>query len=83
MPILDEPIRTLVPNLVYAGSGREVRLVIVGGRVLMRDGVFLTDGDQAIREQAQLEAQKVARRVAADPLNQELALLKPMAQGYL
>ena len=25
LPIIDEPIRTLVPNLIYAGTGKEVR----------------------------------------------------------
>jgi 5-methylthioadenosine/S-adenosylhomocysteine deaminase len=29
----------LVPNLVYAGSGHEVKTVIVAGRVLMRDHI--------------------------------------------
>ena len=83
LPVLDEPVRTIVPNLVYAGTGREVRTVLVDGQILMRDGVMLTIDDRAVREQAQLEAQKVARRVAADPLHQGLALLEPMAQGQL
>jgi 5-methylthioadenosine/S-adenosylhomocysteine deaminase len=83
LPVLDEPVRTIVPNLVYAGTGREVRTVLVDGQILMRDGVMLTIDDQAVREQAQLEAQKVAHRVSADPLHQGLALLAPMAQGQL
>jgi 5-methylthioadenosine/S-adenosylhomocysteine deaminase len=83
LPVLDEPIRTIVPNLVYAGTGREVRTVMVDGQILLRDGVVQTVDDQTIREQAQLEAQKVARRVAADPLHRELALLIPMAQEKL
>ena len=83
LPILDEPVRTIVPNLIYAGTGREVRTVMVDGQILMRDGLVLTVDDQAIREEAQLEAQKVARRVAADPVHRGLALIKPMALGQL
>lgn len=83
LPVLDEPVRTIVPNLVYAGTGREVRSVMVDGQFLIREGTILAVNDAAIREQAQLEAQKVARNVAADPIHQELALLKSMVQGQL
>jgi len=37
-----EPIRTTVPNLVYAASGNEVMTVRVAGVVLVRDGKVLT-----------------------------------------
>ena len=37
LPDRDEPVRTIVPNLVYAGTGREVRTVMVDGQILMRD----------------------------------------------
>ena len=83
LPILNEPVRTIVPNLIYAGTGQEVRTVMVDGQILMRDGLILTLDDQAIRDEAQLEAQKVARRVAADPVHRGLALLEPMAHGQL
>lgn len=83
LPVLEEPVRTIVPNLVYAGTGREVRTVMIDGQIVMRDGVILTVNDEAIRKDAQIEAEKVARRVAADPDHQGLALLKPMALGQL
>ena len=83
LPVLEEPVRTIVPNLVYAGTGREVRTVMIDGQIVMRDGVILTVDDEAIRKDAQMEAEKVARRVAADPDHQGLALLKPMALGQL
>jgi 5-methylthioadenosine/S-adenosylhomocysteine deaminase len=31
-PVLEGPIRNIVPNLVYAASGHEVRTVMVAGR---------------------------------------------------
>ena len=33
LPIIDAPVRTLVPNLIYAGTGKEVQTVVVAGRV--------------------------------------------------
>ena len=82
-PVLEAPVRNIVPNLVYAGTGHEVRDVMVAGRVLVRDREVLTVDEEAIRVDAQREADAVARRVAADSVHEGLALLKPMASGQL
>ena len=83
LPTLDAPIRTIVPNLVYAGTGREVRTVMVAGRLLMHDRVLLTLDADAICMDAQAQAADVAARVTADPVHQEMALLAAMAAGQL
>ncbi len=83
LPVLEEPVRTIVPNLVYAGTGREVRTVMIDGRIVMRDGEILTLDGEVIKREAQEEAEKVARRVVADPVHRGLALLKPMALNQL
>ncbi len=83
VPTLEEPIRTIVPNLVYAGTGREVTTVMVAGRVLMRDGQMLTMETEAIVAEAQTQAKVVAGRVAADPIHKEMVLLEAMATGQL
>jgi 5-methylthioadenosine/S-adenosylhomocysteine deaminase len=82
-PVLQSPIRNIVPNLVYAASGHEVELVMVAGRVLVQQGRVLTADEAAIRDEAQTQAEQVARRVAEDPLHHELALLEPMRRGWL
>jgi 5-methylthioadenosine/S-adenosylhomocysteine deaminase len=82
-PVLESPIRNIVPNLVYAGNGHEVRLVMVAGKVLVREGVVKTADEASIRATAQQEAQALAHRVAADPVHKGMALMKPMAAGYL
>jgi 5-methylthioadenosine/S-adenosylhomocysteine deaminase len=82
-PVLEGPVRTIVPNLVYVASGHEVRTVMVAGRVLVRDGVVLAADEGAIRAEAQVQAEAVARRVAADPVHTEMALLQAMEAGQL
>lgn len=82
-PVLQSPIRNIVPNLVYAASGHEVELVMVAGRVLVQQRRVLTADEAAIRDEAQTLAEQVARRVAEDPLHHELALLEPMRRGWL
>ncbi len=82
-PVLQTPIRNIVPNLVYAASGHEVRDVMVAGRLLMRDRQLLTVDEPAVLAEARLQAEAIAGRVAADPVHAQLALLEPMAAGQL
>ena len=82
-PVLEAPIRNIVPNLVYAGSGHEVKTVMVAGRILVRDGVVLAADEGAVRAEAQEHAEAVARRVAADPVHREMVLLDAMEAGQL
>jgi 5-methylthioadenosine/S-adenosylhomocysteine deaminase len=82
-PVLTAPVRNIVPNLVYAGSGHEVRSVMVAGRFLVRGGRVLSVDEAAVLAEAQAQAEAVAARVAADPLHEELALLAPMRRGQL
>ena len=82
-PVLEAPVRNIVPNLIYAGSGHEVVTVLVAGKVLVRDGQVLTADEAAVRAEAQAQAEEVARMVVADPVHRDMALLEQMAQGQL
>ncbi|MEZ4714015.1 MAG: amidohydrolase family protein [Caldilineaceae bacterium] len=83
LPTLEAPIRNIVPNLVYAASGREVTDVMVAGHWLMRQRVLLTADEEAARVEAQEQARLLAERVAADPVHRGMALLEPMRLGQL
>jgi len=82
-PVIEMPVRNIVPNLVYAGSGHEVKTVMVAGKVLVRDGEVLGADEGAVRAEAQVQAEEIARRVAADPVHKEMALLEAMEAGLL
>jgi 5-methylthioadenosine/S-adenosylhomocysteine deaminase len=56
---------------------------MVARKVLVRDGEVLIADETAIRAEAQVQAEEVARRVAADPVHQEMALLEAMEAGQL
>jgi 5-methylthioadenosine/S-adenosylhomocysteine deaminase len=71
------------PNLVYAGSGHEVKTVMVAGNVLLQDGEVLVSDEAAVRAEAQVQSEEVARRVAVDPVHTEMALLTAMNGGML
>jgi 5-methylthioadenosine/S-adenosylhomocysteine deaminase len=82
-PVLTEPIRNIVPNLVYAGSGHEVKTVIVAGKVLVRDGEMLAADQDAVWAEAQEQAGALSERVAADPIHKGMALLEAMQKRCL
>jgi 5-methylthioadenosine/S-adenosylhomocysteine deaminase len=82
-PVLEAPVRNIVPNLVYAATGREVKMVMVAGRFLMRGGHLLSIDEDGVRAEAQEQAEAVAARVAADPDHGGMALLESMAEGNL
>ena len=70
-PVLEAPIRNIVPNLVYAGSGHEVVTVMVAGNVLVRDGEVLVADEAAVHAEAEAQAEETARRVTANPVHKE------------
>jgi 5-methylthioadenosine/S-adenosylhomocysteine deaminase len=87
-PVIGEPVCNIVSNLVYAnlvyaGSGHEVKTVMAAGKVLVRDGRVLTVDESAVRAEAQLQAEALAQRVAADPVHEGMALLAAMEAGQL
>ncbi len=83
LPALQAPLRTIVPNLVYAATGREVTTVLVDGKMLVKDGEVISMDGAAIRRDAQVQAERVAANVAADPVHKNMALLQAMADGQM
>lgn len=82
-PVLKAPVRNIVPNLVYAASGHEVKTVMVAGKIVVRDSVVTTADENAVRGEAQVQAEALAQRVAADPVHKGMALLDAMEAGWL
>ncbi len=83
-PVLVDPVRNIVPNLVYAASGHEVKTVMVAGKILMRDREVLTLDESAVQAQAQTQAEILSRRVAEDAsLHEQMALMEAMREGRL
>jgi len=57
------PVHNTVKNIVYSGSNRNVRLTMVGGKILYEDGIFHV-GDSA--EEICARAQAVTERLTRD-----------------
>lgn len=61
-PIYTDPMRNIVPNLVYAASGQEVCLSVVEGQVIYRDGCILGIDEKEVLK----ECREAAAEVGAD-----------------
>jgi hypothetical protein len=70
------------PNLVYAENGHESKTVM-SARTRVREGKVLVADEAAIRAEAQVQAEEIARCVAADPVHKGMALLEAIKAGQL
>src|SRR5580692_36988 len=60
------PIHHPVSAIVYSALGNEVTTVMIDGRFVMRDGVVSNVNEQAVRRDAQMHADDLARRTGSD-----------------
>ncbi len=60
--LFSAPTHSVVSNLVYTASGRDVRDVVVAGRVLLRDGTFTEADPGAAVAAARESAARMVRR---------------------
>jgi 5-methylthioadenosine/S-adenosylhomocysteine deaminase len=82
-PVLLDPIRNIVPNLVYAGTGHEVKTVMVAGKTVVDNYQVLTVDEARIRAEAQVQAHLLEQRVKDDPNHRKMALVNAMTAGQL
>jgi 5-methylthioadenosine/S-adenosylhomocysteine deaminase len=55
-----------VSALVYSALGHEVVMVVIDGRVVMRDGVVTSVDERAVRRSAQSHADALTARAGTD-----------------
>ena len=58
------PHHDTVNNLVYAASGSDVLLTMVDGKVLYRDGVYLTIDIEKVKDETEKRAARIQAEVA-------------------
>ena len=80
-PVLLEPARNIVPNLVYAESGSNVTLSMVAGRVIYRDRAFTLIDETETKRQVAAATQRFTDKVAADPTVNELPIVQLTRSG--
>lgn len=82
-PVLNYPIRNIVPNLVYSANGSEVDLVMIDGKIIMNDREVLTVCEKTALTEAQAAAEKVVKLSTDDILKADSDILKMVKEGLL
>ncbi|HZK01333.1 MAG TPA: amidohydrolase family protein [Anaerovoracaceae bacterium] len=77
-PVLCEPIRNVVPNLVYAGTGADVEMSIIDGKIIMEDKKILTMDEDEIIDEAQNLAQELVSRAYDELVDVDSDILRLM-----
>lgn len=81
-PVLEWPVRNIVPNLVYSARGSEVNTVIIDGNVIVDNHkVMVIDEEEAVRE-ANEAAHKLEKRLDDKPWSKSLPLARWTQEGY-
>lgn len=66
MPLYTNPMRNIVPNLVYSARGEEVSLVAVDGKIIYKDGKILTINEEEILSKVEGYAVGIGERAAEE-----------------
>ncbi len=61
-PLINKPIRNVVPNLVYSARGHEVETVMVDGEIIMEERKLKNLDEKKAISRAQTRAQELAER---------------------
>jgi 5-methylthioadenosine/S-adenosylhomocysteine deaminase len=82
-PNVSRPFHTVIPNLVYASTGAEVRDVFVDGDAVVRDGSFVDADEDAVIAAANERAARVFEEGADDWRQADSELVDRADQGWL
>lgn len=81
-PILDGPVRNIVPNLVYSCRGEEVEMVVIDGVVVVDNHELLTVDEKTAIAEANAAARRLQSELRKQPWAKNLPLAKWTAEGY-
>jgi 5-methylthioadenosine/S-adenosylhomocysteine deaminase len=66
MPVLREPVRNIVPNLVLSARGEEVAMSIIDGEVVYENGRIVTIAEDELLDRVQRVSEQVSARASSE-----------------
>ncbi len=82
-PVVLHPARNIAANLVYAETGADVRMTMVAGRVLYRDGVFTRIDQRAILRDVAAATARFEERLVADENLRSIPIVQLTEDGRI
>lgn len=81
-PLINYPVRNVVPNLVYSAKGSEVETVIIDGRIIVDNKTIITVDEKQVVKEAHKHAVEVCNK-AAEGITEDNNMFKMMQEGLL
>lgn len=66
-PVISNPRRNIIQNLIFSGSGRDVKTVIVNGKTVVKNREMQTVDEEKIRRKAQERTTDMYESIVKDP----------------
>lgn len=82
MPVLTDPVRNIVPNLVFSGRGNEVIMSIIDGNIIMEDRKVLTVNEDAILDEVQNMGEQMQAFAKEGAIKAKVGTLLLTEEGY-
>lgn len=82
-PVVSEPLKTYVPNLIYSTTGHEVSNVFIDGNAILRQDEFVDIDAEGIVEEANDRAKRVFADAEADWRAAGSELVDRVDEGWL
>lgn len=82
-PIITNPIRNIVPNLIYSANGSEVETVIIDGNIIMENRKIMTLDEKSAIIEAHKAGAEIAQRASEHIKSLETPAMDMMKKGLL
>jgi 5-methylthioadenosine/S-adenosylhomocysteine deaminase len=82
-PVVSNPLRNIIPNLVYSSTGNEVDNVIVNGQLIIAENEFTNIDERSIIQEASKRSERICESVGDDWLKTGSRMVKYHDEGWL
>ncbi len=82
-PVVHEPFRNFIPNLIYSSTGFEVDNVIVNGNRILRNSEFIDIDEKQIKKEAEKKAEDILDEAESDWREADSSMLGYRRKGLI
>jgi len=82
-PVVSYPFHTFIPNFVYSGTGMEVDNVIINGKIVLENKIFVRINEDELLQKANRRARKIYFDASDDWKKTGSKMVKDVERGLL
>ena len=82
-PVVHEPFKNFIPNLIYSSTGFEVDNVIINGNKILRNGQFVDIDEEQIKKDAEKKAESLLKEAEDDWRDADSIMVRYRREGLI